>query len=235
MMKFVPAFAVAVLSMSTSAFAFPGTAATDVPLRSGPGPTHSIIATIDRNSVVEVEGCIETGNWCQVTAGGQRGWVWGATLTTQRGGQTVILSEQRQALQIPTVVYQQQPVAMATAPATTTTTTTTGSTGSTGAAVGATGGVIAGALLGGPIGAVIGGIVGLASGSVVDPPDQVRTYVTTNKVDPVYLDGEVVVGSAIPKTVKVYQVPDYKYQYAYVNGRTVLVEPDSNKIVYVYR
>ena len=97
------------------------------------------------------------------------------------------------------------------------------------------GGVIAGALLGGPIGAVIGGNVGLASGAVVDPPEQVRTYVTTNKVDPVYLDGEVVVGSAIPKTVRVYQVPDYKYQYAYVNGRTVLVEPESNKIVYVYR
>ena len=69
----------------------------------------------------------------------------------------------------------------------------------------------------------------------MDPPEQVRTYVTTNKVDPVYLDGEVVVGSAIPKTVRVYQVPDYKYQYAYVNGRTVLVEPESNKIVYVYR
>ena len=233
MKRFAPAFAVAVLTMSTSAFAFQGTAATDVPLRSGPGPTHSIIATVDRNTVVEVEGCIETGTWCQVTAGGQRGWIWGATLTAQRGGQTVVLSEQRQALQIPTVVYQQQR-ALAPAP-TTTTTTTTGSTGSTGAAVGATGGVIAGALLGGPIGAVIGGIVGLASGAVVDPPEQVRTYVTTNKVDPVYLDGEVVVGSAIPKTVRVYQVPDYKYQYAYVNGRTVLVEPESNKIVYVYR
>lgn len=231
MKLFIPAFAVAVLSMSTSAFAFQGTATADVPLRSGPGPTHTIINTIDRNAHVEVEGCLSNSNWCQVTSNGQRGWVWGANLTTRHSGQTVVLTDQRQILQVPTVTYQEQRAAV---PAATTSTTTT-STGSTGAAVGVTGGVIAGALLGGPVGAVIGGVVGLAGGAALDPPDTVKTYVTTNKVEPIYLDGEVVVGQALPKTVKVYEVPKYDYRYAYVNGRTVLVEPDSGQIVYVYR
>ena len=65
--------------------------------------------------------------------------------------------------------------------------------------------------------------------------DQVKTYVTTNRVDPVYLEGEVVVGSTLPTNVKVYDIPNYPKRYAYVNGRTVLVEPGTNRIVYVYR
>ena len=127
---------------------------------------------------------------------------------------------------MPTVTYQEQRAS---------TVTTTNSTGSTGAVAGAGTGAIAGALIAGPFGAVIGGIAGLTAGAVVDPPDQVKTYVTANKVDPVYLEGEVVVGSALPQTVKVYEVPQYNYRYAYVNGRTVLVEPGTNKIVYIYR
>lgn len=220
------------LAIASPAFAISGTANVDLPLRAGPGPMHQIIGNVDRNAIVEVEGCVETGTWCQVTASGQRGWAWGANLTAQRGGQTIVITEQRQQLQVPTVVYQEQ---RAAAPTTTTSSTTTTSTGSTGAAAGAGTGVIAGALLGGPIGAVIGGIAGLAAGAVVDPPGEVKTYVTTNKVEPVYLEGEVILGSTLPQNVKVYEVPNYPNRYAYVNGRTVMVEPGSNKIVYVYR
>lgn len=224
--------AAATLAIASPAFAISGTANVDLPLRSGPGPMHTIIGNVDRNATVEVEGCVETGTWCQVAVNGQRGWVWGANITAQRGGQTMIITEQRQQLQVPVVTYQEQ---RAAAPSTTTTSTTTTSTGSTGAAAGAGTGVIAGALLGGPIGAVIGGIAGLTAGAVVDPPGEVKTYVTTNKVDPVYLEGEVVVGTALPANVRVHEIPNYPNRYAYVNGRTVLVEPGTNKIVYVYR
>ncbi len=225
--------AAATLAMASPAFAISGTANADLPLRSGPGPMHNIIGTVDRNAIVEVEGCTEAGTWCQVTANGHRGWVWGANVTAQQGGQTVVVTQQRQALQVPVVTYQEQRAQVPAA--TTTTSTTTTSTGSTGAAAGAGTGAIAGALLGGPIGAVIGGIAGLTAGAVVDPPGEVKTYVTSNKVDPVYLEGEVVVGSALPTNVKVYEIPNYPNRYAYVNGRTVLVEPGTNKIVYIYR
>lgn len=36
-----------------------------------------------------------------------------------------------------------------------------------------------------------------AAGTVIDPPAQFRTYVTTNSLDPVYLEGEVVVGAGV--------------------------------------
>ena len=67
------------------------------------------------------------------------------------------------------------------------------------------------------------------------PPEQVRTYVQSNQVDPVYLDGEVVVGAALPETVTLSEIPDYEYRYVYVNGQSVLVEPQSRRIVYVVR
>jgi uncharacterized protein YraI len=209
----------ATLAMSTSAFALPGTAMTDLALRAGPGPMHPVIGTINANAVVEIEGCIDTGTWCQVAWNGQRGWAHASYLGHQMQGQTVVLPQARQQVQIPTVTYQEQ---RAAAP-------------SGGQATGVAGGAIAGALIGGPVGAVIGAVAGAATGTVIDPPPTVRTYVTANRVEPVYLEGEVVVGAALPPSVKVYDIPQYQYRYAYINGRTVLVEPGSNKIVYIYR
>ena len=75
----------------------------------------------------------------------------------------------------------------------------------------------------------------LAAGTVIDPPERVRTYVTTNRVEPVYLDGEVVVGAGLPETVVLREIPDYEYRYVYVNGQPVLVEPCTRRIVYVMR
>jgi uncharacterized protein YraI len=69
----------------------------------------------------------------------------------------------------------------------------------------------------------------------LNPPQPVLTYITTNRVDPIYLDGEIVVGATLPPTVSLYRVPDYQYHYANVNNRVVLVEPGTNRIVYVYR
>ncbi|WP_405052118.1 DUF1236 domain-containing protein [Sinorhizobium sp. 8-89] len=69
----------------------------------------------------------------------------------------------------------------------------------------------------------------------ITPPPAVRTYITQNPADTVYLDGEVVLGAALPNTVAVRQIPDYEYQYVSVNGQPVLVEPATRRIVYVYR
>ena len=101
-------------------------------------------------------------------------------------------------------------------------------------------GAIAGAIIGGPIGAVVGGVAGAAIGGtaegVASPPNEkVVTYVRTNKMEPVYLDGEVVVGASLPETVVLNEVPDYEYRYVYVNGQPVLVEPQTRRIVYVVR
>jgi len=99
----------------------------------------------------------------------------------------------------------------------------------------AVGGAIAGAVIAGPIGAVVGGVAGAVAGAAVDPPAEVTTYVAGNPVDPVYLDGEVVVGATLPEGVQFAQVPNYQYQYVYVNGVPVLVEPGTRKVVYIVR
>jgi hypothetical protein len=67
------------------------------------------------------------------------------------------------------------------------------------------------------------------------PPRAVRTYVTTNPLDPVYLEGNLAVGAGIPEDITLSAVPNYRYQYVYVNDRPVLVDPATRRIVYVYR
>lgn len=203
----------AALAIPTGALALPGSVTTDLNMRAGPGPTYPIVTTIDNNSTIEVEGCIESGNWCQVSWNGQTGWAYANYISHEMDGSLVVLPEARARIDIPTVSYE----------------------GSAGAAVGAAGGAITGAILGGPVGAAVGGIAGLAAGAVTDPPQRVRTYVQERERAPVYLDGEVVIGARLPDTVSLYDVPDYDYRYAYVNGQPVLVEPGSRQIVYVYR
>ena len=71
---------------------------------------------------------------------------------------------------------------------------------------------------------------------VIDrPPAEVGTYVSTHRLDPVYLDGEVVTGATLPDTVELREIPDYRYRYVYVNGQQALVDPQTRRIMYVVR
>ena len=54
-------------------------------------------------------------------------------------------------------------------------------------------------------------------------------------MQPVILNGEVVLGGGLPADVALNAVPDYEYDYAYVNQVPVLVEPTTRRIVYIYR
>lgn len=79
----------------------------------------------------------------------------------------------------------------------------------------------------------------IASDPVVDefppPPAEVRTYVDTHRIDPVYLDGEVVTGAILPDTVELREIPNYDYRYVYVNGQRALIDPQTRRIMYVVR
>lgn len=103
---------------------------------------------------------------------------------------------------------------------------------SAGAAVGVFGGAATGAAVGGPIGAVIGGVAGAVAGAVVDPPAEVKTYITTTEVAPVVYDGELVVGRPLPGTVTVYDVPKYeKYRWTFIDGKRVLIDNSTRNVV----
>jgi uncharacterized protein YraI len=67
------------------------------------------------------------------------------------------------------------------------------------------------------------------------PPPAVQSYVVSHPTSPVYLNGEVVEGAALPDTVAISGVPGYDYDYAYVNSVPVLVEPSTRQVLYVYR
>lgn len=54
-------------------------------------------------------------------------------------------------------------------------------------------------------------------------------------VDPVYLDGEVVIGAGVPVGVNLIEIPDNGLSYANINGLQVLVDPTSRQIVSVVR
>jgi hypothetical protein len=105
---------------------------------------------------------------------------------------------------------------------------------SAGAGVGVVSGAATGAALGGPVGAVIGAVVGGVAGAAVDPPAEVRTYVTGQRVPPVTYNGQIAVGQTLPSTVTMYDVPQYeRYRWAYLNNQRVLIDRSNNQIVAV--
>ncbi len=72
-----------------------------------------------------------------------------------------------------------------------------------------------------------------STGAIVPPPE-VLTYIDRTPMDAVPYDGEVVVGTTLPRDVVISQVPNYQYSYVRINDRPMLVDPQSRRIVYVY-
>ena len=189
-------------------------AGTDLNVRSGPGPLYSIVGMIPANAKVMVQGCLADASWCEIVLGDVKGWSAGNYLTATVENAPVALSTLDKRVVLKTVTYEHK------------TESTAG---------GMAAGAIAGAMIAGPIGGVVGGILGAASGSALAPDPTVITYVRSNPTDEIYLDGEVVVGAGVPDGVKLVQVPDSKYSYAYINGVPVLVDPDKRSVVYIVR
>jgi hypothetical protein len=93
----------------------------------------------------------------------------------------------------------------------------------------------------GPLGAVVGGVIGGVVGGVngvlgVDERPRFRSYVVEQRRPSYQYREDVRVGAVLPEEgVTYYEVPaEYgvrEYRYTVVNGRTVLVEPRSRRIV----
>jgi hypothetical protein len=90
-----------------------------------------------------------------------------------------------------------------------------------------------GAVVGGTIGGVVGGVAGVLG---VDQRPRFRTYAVEQRHPSYQYRDEVRVGAVLPEAgVTYYEVPaEYgvrEYRYTVVNGRTVLVEPRTRRIV----
>ncbi len=200
-------FASTALSQTTAA------ATTDLNLRIGPGPTHAIRSVIPEGGSVSVLGCLEAENWCEVNHDGAEGWAFSDYLETQVEAGQVIISTPEVRREIRVVEREDA-----------------------GANVigGGTVGAVVGAIVGGPFGAAVGAAAGMGAGGLA-PRETTVTYVQQNPVEPVYLEGEVVVGAGLPEAVMLQPVPESDFRYAYVNGVPVIVEPQERRVVHIVR
>jgi hypothetical protein len=95
----------------------------------------------------------------------------------------------------------------------------------------------------GPVGAVVGGVVGGVMGGVagvlgVEQRPRFHSYVTEQHHPSYQYNEDVRVGAVLPEGgVTYYDMPEEygvrDYRYTVVNGRTVLVEPRTHRIVEV--
>ncbi|MDB5600452.1 MAG: hypothetical protein JWN71_2496 [Xanthobacteraceae bacterium] len=108
-----------------------------------------------------------------------------------------------------------------------------------GAATGAVGGAVGGAIVGGPIGAVVGGVGGAIVGGISDDTrPRFREYVVREQRPSYTYREDLRVGVELPSDgVTYYEVPkEYnapQYRYTVVNGRTVLVDPRTRRVVQI--
>ncbi|MCQ8873622.1 DUF1236 domain-containing protein [Mesorhizobium sp. LMG17149] len=85
---------------------------------------------------------------------------------------------------------------------------------------------------------LLAGIGSAAADDIIIKPEQdtvIREYVKQQPLASVKLPGvELNVGTALPDTVEIHEVPNVKYRYVVVDNRTVLVDPGTRKIIKVY-
>ncbi|MER8386527.1 DUF1236 domain-containing protein [Mesorhizobium sp. M0751] len=85
---------------------------------------------------------------------------------------------------------------------------------------------------------LLAGIGAAAAQDVIIEPQQetvIKEYVKKQPLASVKIPGvELNIGSPLPDTVELHEVPNVKYRYVVVDNRTVLVDPSTRKIIKVY-
>ncbi|MET0867542.1 MAG: DUF1236 domain-containing protein [Pseudorhodoplanes sp.] len=200
-----------------------GTATTDLNLRTGPGPEQPVIGFIKTRQKANIIGCVEGSLWCQVSFRGKTGWAYSQYMSLQAGGGRIVVREPANLVDVPVTSYDALGYRAPTygpdvAPIAAAITDTVVGNGGPGA---------------GAIGAPRPAVYVRPYG--VTPPPAIGQYVASNTTNSFYYSGDVAVGASIPQTVVLNNVPDYRYQYVYVNDTPVLVDPVTRQIVYVFR
>jgi hypothetical protein len=192
------------------------------------------VATISTNAEVTLFGCLGDLTWCDVAmANGDRGWAYAyyLQLLLSRVGNTVQTVAITEANPPPTVLtfegeaYWTQHYANAPFFADRDRYIGAGAIGPD---------AMAGVLIGRPLGEAIGG----AAGAAFTPPAAVVAMLQNqgppNPADALFLEGEIVVGAAVPETLELTPVPDFpEFAFAHINGRWVLIDPTNRTILYI--
>ncbi|BCG96892.1 hypothetical protein MesoLj131a_57560 [Mesorhizobium sp. 131-2-1] len=85
---------------------------------------------------------------------------------------------------------------------------------------------------------LLAGIGAATAETVVIQPEQetvIKEYVKKQPLASVKLPGvELNIGTALPDTVELHEVPNVKYRYTVIDNRTVVVDPDTRTVIKVY-
>ena len=97
----------AAIGLASPAFAFATDAyiTADVDLLSGPDQDYPMIDHLEEGSSVDIQGCTDGGEWCDVVAYDERGWVPGEALQAEYGNEWVLVPEYVPQFQIPIVEF----------------------------------------------------------------------------------------------------------------------------------
>jgi hypothetical protein len=86
---------------------------------------------------------------------------------------------------------------------------------------------------------LLAGVGAAAAQDVLIAPEQetvIREYVEKQPLASVEIPGvELNIGSTLPDTVELHEVPDVEYRYVVVDNQTVVVDPGTRKIVKIIR
>lgn len=235
--------AAALLTASGAAFAQQNVFATaDLNVRAGPGTNHRVVGTIGANDPATILNC--AGNWCRVSYGGGEGWA-SARYLADAGGYAYDRSSDRRGSGAGVAAGATSGViagALIGGPVGAAVGGIAGGAIGAGAeaagdgarrgastAAGVTTGAIGGAIIGGPVGAVIGGVaggaIGAGTGAAFDDPYVDRTMTSS------------IVPDRVPLSAITNQADEHKAELSYVeyNGRTLMVETATGKVVRVLR
>ncbi len=106
-MKLLVLSLAAAIGLASPAFAHASEAyvTTDVRLMAGPDEDYPVVDNLEPGSEVDIQGCTEDSEWCDVIAYGERGWVPGGALEFEYDNQWVLVPEYAPSYGIPVVSF----------------------------------------------------------------------------------------------------------------------------------
>ncbi|QEE45453.1 SH3 domain-containing protein [Rhizobium sp. WL3] len=105
-MWFIAALAVSAGALPAVAEAAAAFSTANVNMRSGPSTRYPAVIVVPAGSRVNIQGCMSSANWCDVSFAGYRGWVSGSYLQTTYSQRRVSVGPQYyRPLGIPTVTF----------------------------------------------------------------------------------------------------------------------------------
>jgi uncharacterized protein YraI len=101
--------AITALSLSLFPFALAmaaeGYITGDVNMRAGPDSSYPGVVMLETGTEVSIQGCVDGWSWCDVIAGGNRGWVAGSNLQEEFQGQRVFVPSYGVQIGIPIITF----------------------------------------------------------------------------------------------------------------------------------